>query len=49
MNKYKVLLRHDRGECFLTLWARSIASAVELTMKTEGCPESAIASIRRVR
>lgn len=46
MNEYTLKLKHDNGTCSIKVHALSISGAVEKVLNSEGCPESAILSIK---
>lgn len=46
MNRYEFELEHDNGQAKIIIIARNIQSAVAQVMNAEGCPESAIVSVK---
>lgn len=49
MNKYLVILEHDKGKIKILVAATSYAKAIEIMMEIEKCPENAIKSIRLIQ
>lgn len=47
MNWYAVSFEHDRGKFTLTLSAPTIAAALELALKRERAPMSAVLSVQK--
>jgi hypothetical protein len=48
-HKYHVTLHHDRGHVTLEVWGTSKTDAVNMVMRVEGCPRSAIIKVSKVR
>ncbi len=47
--KFRITMRHDRGEVTITTCARDIASAINIVLSAERAPERAIINIRRLK
>jgi len=49
MNTYIVTLKHDYGKIKIQVVALTFNRAINIIMKTEGCPENAIQSIKKIK
>lgn len=47
--KYNVTLKHDRGNITLSTIASNKKSAIEMVLRAENAPQSAIVKVERVR
>ena len=47
--KFRITMRHDRGEVAITTFARDIQAAINIVLSAEKTPERAIINIRRLR
>lgn len=48
-NNYRVTVSHDDGETSFATTAQSKERAIEIVMKTEGCPIQAIQKVEKVK
>ena len=47
IHKYNVQIVHDKGSCWIQVYATSKKSVVDIVTKSENCPRRAIININR--
>jgi hypothetical protein len=49
MYKFKVRVNHDKGETTFVVMNTTMIDAIKNVIQAEGCPESAILMVKRVK